>query len=79
MKSIGLSEDSHRRLVELRMQEGKKTAEDLINTLIIEYKKKKFLEASNLFNKGLKQSNTSFENLLKTSSKIKEEISNEWF
>jgi len=79
MKSIGLSEDIHRKLVELRMQEGKKTAEELIKELIIEYKKQKFFEASKLFNKKLKQSNISFEDLLKKSSKIKEEISDEWF
>ena len=79
MKTVSMPEDIHRRLVELRISEGDKTASDIINKLIIEYKKQKFLTASNLFKEKLSKKNISFEELLKRSSKIKEEISNEWF
>jgi len=78
MKTIGISEITHRNLIELKLKEGNKNIEELIAKLIIEYRKKKFMEASNLFNLKLKEKNISFDNLLKKSRKIREEIANEW-
>lgn len=79
MKTIALPEETYRELIELKLQQGDKTAAALINKLIIEYKKRKFLEASNLFRRKLAEKKISFPELLKKSRAIREEISDEWF
>ena len=79
MKTVGISDKTHKNLITLKLEEGNKNIEDLIEKLILEYKKAKFSEASNLFNLKLKEKNVNFENFIKKSKKIKEEISDEWF
>jgi len=79
MKTIGISEEVHRDLINLKLQEREKNADELIAKLIIEYKKFKFMEASMLFRKNLKEKNIAFSDVLHKSKKIREEIGDEWF
>ena len=78
-KSFVISEKIHRELVKLKMMERSKNIDSLIEKLIIEYRKQKFNEASDLFNKKLKGRKMAFNELLKKSKKIREEIGDEWF
>ena len=79
MKTIGIPEDLHKEIMQLRLQKGSKNTAELIRELLIGYRKKRFLEASDLFRKKLKHKNISFEKLLKESEKVRGEIANEWF
>ena len=79
MKTIGIPEDLHKELVELKLEENKKNAAELIEELVLEYRKQKFLKASGIFRKALKEKRLSFPALLKKSRKIRGEISDEWF
>ena len=51
----------------------------MLEELILEHKKMKFLEASTIFKKGLDKKKLGFLDLLIKSKKIREEISDEWF
>ncbi len=79
MKTIAVTEENHRELVNLKLQEGDKQVNNLISRLISEHKQRKFLEAGELFRKVLKEKGISFKELLKRSRKIREEIADEWF
>jgi predicted CopG family antitoxin len=77
MKTIAIPEDLHRELVSLKLEGANKNAAELIRKLIGEYKKKRILEFSNLFRKKLAEKNISFEEFLRRSDKIREELANE--
>lgn len=79
MKTIAIPEDLHKEIMQLRFQKGNKNTAELIKEIMLEYKQKKFLEASKLFREKLKEKNISFSELLKRSRKIREEIADEWF
>jgi len=77
MKSIAIPEDLHKEIMQLRLQKGSKNIAELIKEMLIGYRQKQFLEASNLFRQKLKESGKSFEEFLKESEKIREEIVDE--
>lgn len=79
MKTISVPEELHKKIVELKMQERAKNAAELIDKLVIEYKKQKFHEASELFRKKMEEKGITLAELLKKSRKIREEIANEWY
>lgn len=79
MKTIALPEDTYKELISLKVQENDRSAAILINKLLLEYKKKRFLDAGILFRKKLNDKNISFSDFLKKSGKVKEEVSDEWF
>lgn len=79
MKTICVSEKLHREIVDLKLEESKKNTAELIRELILEHKKIKFLKASEIFRKSLKEKKLGFYDILKKSKKIREEISDEWF
>ncbi len=79
MKTISIPEELHQKIVTLKMQEGAKNAAELIDKLIIEYKKQKFHEASKLFRQKMEEKGITLADLLKKSRKIREEIADEWY
>ena len=79
MKSIGISEELHKKLIALKLQEGSKNAAELIEKLIIEYKKQKFRESSQVFREALNKKGITFKEFLKRSKKIREEMADEGF
>ncbi len=79
MKTIALPEELHKELMLLRIQKGNKNIGELIKEMVVEYKKRRFIEASRMFKERLKEKNISFDELLKRSRKIREEIADEWF
>jgi len=79
MKTISISEELHKEIIDLKLEEKKRNAEELLEELVLEHKKMKFLEASTTFRKVLDAKKLSFPNLLIKSRKLREEISDEWF
>mgnify|MGYP001569726071 FL=1 len=79
MKTIALPEDVHKDLVNLKLEEGEKNTAEIIKRLVIEFKRKRFEEASKLFRIKLRNSGIDFAELLKRSRKMKEVITNEWY
>jgi len=79
MKTIALPKDLHRELVNLKLELGNKNTAELIEKLIVEYKKRQFQEFSREVRKRMKEKGISFEELLKRSKKIREEIADEWW
>ena len=79
MKTIALPEEVYKKLIGLKIEQGNKTAAELIDKLIIEYKKKRLEEFGKEFRKSLKEKDITFKQLLKESRKIREEIADEWF
>ncbi len=78
-KSVIVSEKVHNELMKLKMQEKIKNFDSLINNLIIEYKKQKLNDISKKFKESLDKRGITFDELLKKSRKIREEISDEWY
>lgn len=79
IKTIQMPEELHKKIVALKMQEGAKNAAELIDKLIIEYKKQKLNKASEIFRAALDKSGMTFDEFLKESRKIREEIADEWY
>ena len=79
MKSIGLPEELHKEIINLKLETGQKNVGELIRNLIVCYKQKRYFEASNLFQGKLKEKKIAFGNFLKSSKKVREEITDEWF
>ena len=77
MKTIAIPEDLHKELITLKLEGANKNAAELIKVLIKAYKKQRFLEASNLFRRKLAEKNLKFEEFLKKSDKIREELAHE--
>lgn len=78
MKTISIPEELHKEIVNLKLGERKKNTAELIEELVLLYKKRKFSEAGEKFRKALKENKKNFSDILKESKKIKEEIADEW-
>ncbi|MEK6848539.1 MAG: hypothetical protein AABX65_02820 [Nanoarchaeota archaeon] len=79
MKTIAISEEVHRELVNIKLQERERNIAALISILVSDYKRKKLLEAGGLLKRKMSEKNLGFYDLLKSSRKIREEIADEWF
>ena len=79
MKTIGISEEPHKELITLKLEENNKNADEIIKKLILEYRKIQFMKASLLFNQKLKEKNIPLKKLLKKSKAIRGEIADELF
>ena len=79
MKTISIPEELHKKIVALKMQEGAKNAAELIEKLIIEYKKQKLEEFSKKFRKALEKKGITIEQFLKDNKLVSGDISDEWY
>jgi len=79
MKTIGISDETHKELMGLKIECGEKTAEGLIEKMLVEYKKQKLLEAGKAFREGMKKGKMRLGDVIKRSEKIREGIYAEWF
>lgn len=79
MKTIGIPEDLHKELIKLKLESGDRNVAEMIKKLVYEHKKRQFLENSLKFNEMLKKSGKTFDEFLKESRKVREEIADEWF
>lgn len=77
--TIAIPIELRNKLIALKMQEKAKNIAALIEKLYIEYRKQKLNELSDLFRKKLKERGVTFDELLKKSKKIREEIINGWY
>ncbi|GEM_PF-2843495 len=77
MKTIALSEDTHKDLLRLKIEYGTSSSDKLLKKLIKEHKKLKFLAASDLFREKTK--GQSLKHISKEARKIRDEVYAEWF
>lgn len=77
MKTIALSEDTHKDLMRLKLEYRTSSSDKLLRKLIREHKKLKFLAASRLFRE--KTNGQSLKDISKEARKIREEVYAEWF
>ena len=75
--TIAIPLELRNKLFTLKMQEKSKNIAELIEMLYIEYRKQKFNKAREMFKEALDKSGMSFEEFLKSSRKIREEIVDE--
>lgn len=78
MKTLALSDETHRQLMEMKLQMGYKSVDELERDMISEFRKKRLDEASEWFRRGLKESGLTFRQFLKRSEKIRKELANEY-
>lgn len=77
MKTIAIPEDLHRTLTDLKLKSKEKNTADLLKKLVWAYQEKQFLENSMKFRQILNENGQSFEDFLKESEKIREELADE--
>jgi len=79
MKTIAIPEELHKKLLSLKLEYNNKNLADLMENMLIEYRKYQFLKASNLVRDKMKKNKVSLGDLLKKSKVVREEVANEWF
>ena len=79
MKTIGISKKVHKDLMNLKLEYGYKKTDVLLEEMIRGFKKERLLKASKIFREGMLKKKLKLKDVIKKSSKIREEIYNEWF
>ncbi len=79
MKTLGVSENVHKELMNIKINYGYKKTDNLIEEMIREFRKEKLIQASLEFRKKMKEKRMSLRNVVGKSRKIREEIYSEWF
>ena len=79
VKTISIPEDLHKELIRLKLDYGDRNIAEGIKKLVAFYKQQKFLEHSRRFREIIKKEGISFEEFLKRSEKIREEVADELF
>lgn len=62
--SIAVSEETRRRLARLKLEEGSRSIDELLDAMLIEYRKARLLEASATFRGKLREQGVRFEDLV---------------
>lgn len=62
--TISVSEETRKRLMQLKLEEGARSVDDLLDKLLGQYRKMRFLEASDLFRTRLNRKGLRFEDLI---------------
>lgn len=78
-KSILVSEDTHRRLMVAKMEMGFKSMDDMLDRLVTEVTKARFLEASERFRAALKRKHLSPAKVAASSEAVRVELFRRWF
>lgn len=63
--SIAVSEETRKRLMQLKLEEGSRSLDELLQGMLARYRKMKFLEASDLFRRRLADRKLRFEDLVR--------------
>lgn len=63
MGTISVSGDTRKELLKLKIEEGEKSLDALLKKMIASYKRYKFLKASSLFKKKLKEKGLSIDDI----------------
>ena len=79
MKTVAISEETHKDLVNLKLAERTGSTDELIHKLIIEYRKQKLEKASQMFRDAMKEKGLTLQDILKDTKKIRKEIYDEHF
>ncbi len=79
VKSILVSEDTHRRLMVAKMEMGFKSMDEMLDKLVSEISKARFLEASRRFRAGLRRRRLSLDELTGSGEAIRIELFRQWF
>lgn len=78
MRTLALSEETHKELMLIKLQMGYKSVEELERDMISEFKKNKLKQASQYFRSQLKKSGLSFKDFLALSEKARREVADEY-
>lgn len=62
--TVSVSEETRRKLMGLKLEEGKRSVDELLQELLIEHRKLKFREASELFQRKLTEEGIELEDLI---------------
>lgn len=62
--TLAVSNDLRRRLMKLKIEEGAKSMDELLNQILMDHRKYRFLEASALFRERLTEKGITFEDLV---------------
>jgi rRNA-processing protein FCF1 len=79
MKTIAVSEKTHKQLMSLKLDSNAKNADELLEKLMIEHRKIKLIEAANQFRKRIEKNKLGIKDIKKESRKIRDELYAEWF
>jgi predicted CopG family antitoxin len=62
--SIAVSDETRKRLMRLKLEEGSKSMDQLLDRMVTEYRKARLLDASATFRQKLKEQGVRFEDLV---------------
>ena len=79
MKTVGIPENVHRELMNLKINYGYKNTALLLEDMVHEFRREKLLEASKEIRKKMSEKKISFKELMNRARKPREEIYDEWF
>ncbi|HLD41936.1 MAG TPA: hypothetical protein VJB06_02785 [archaeon] len=79
MKTVALSEETHRDLVNLKLQAKVSSTDELVHRLIIEHRKQRLEKASQMFRDAMKEKGLTLKDILKDAEKVRKEIYEERF
>ena len=79
MKTVALSEETHRELLELKLKSKANSTDKLIHKLIVEHRKLKLLEASRLFRETADKKGLKIKDILREGENIRKEMYAKWF
>lgn len=77
MKTLALSEKTHKELMTLKIEYNYSSAEDMVIEMLVEFKKERLLEASRIFREALHKKGMTIEEVMEASKNIKREVVNE--
>lgn len=62
--TVSVSEETRKQLMGLKLQEGKRSVDELLQELLIEHRKLRFHEAADLFQRKLSEQGVELEDLV---------------
>lgn len=77
-KSIFVSDETHRNLMLAKMEMGFRSLDDMLEELVVEVRKARFLEASEAFRAGMKRKGLSLRSVERKGEAIRIELFKKW-
>lgn len=78
MKTLALSEETHKQLMQMKLQMGYKTVDELEKEMIVEFRKNRLIDAGKWFRGELRRKKLSFDDFLEISQKVRRELADEY-
>ena len=78
-KSLFVSEETHKNLMLAKMELGFRSVDDMLKELVVEVRKARFLEASDVFKSRMREKRLSLSAIQDKSEAIRIELFKKWF